>query len=197
MKEFSTTNRPHQRYCLYLVKSIFWSYNYYPPLMAKPTKQATPISLVCTVAALIGIIIGILVSSALVTMIFLLPTILYEVYRVEGRSTRWASWGILGVFVVEIGLILFKIEYDLSQYLGLDEKYIQGYDVPVGDIKLLGPTLMAIFALVLVKNTRGKYTKWLAAVILVTSFAIIYTLDSTIFERFVRIAVDEGFNNLN
>jgi len=80
--------------------------------MAKPTKNATPICIALSVLAAVGIIIGILAKIALIPMIFLLPTIIYEIYRTEGKYTKWASWGLLGVFIGEVVLIIFNITFD-------------------------------------------------------------------------------------
>lgn len=162
--------------------------------MAKPTKDATAICIILTALAIIGIALGFNFSQALYPMFFLIPTIIYEVYRTEGASTKWASWAILGVFVVELILIIFAIQFDLAGFLDTESKYIEGYEIPLGDVKLLGPALMAILSLILVKNTRGRYTIWLAVIIIITSFAIVYSLDPTIFERYLKIAIEEGLN---
>jgi len=164
--------------------------------MAKPYKDATKISIVLSVLALIGIILGLVLGSALPTMILLLPTIIYEVYRTEGRSTKLSSWLLLGVFVLELAALIFSIEFDLIEYLGVEEKWVAGYEVPLGDIKVVAPSIMAILSVVLFTRTYGKYTKWLAVIIFITSFAIIYILDSTIFERLVKFAVEEGFESI-
>ena len=51
--------------------------------MAKPTKHATLICTALTVLALIGILLGILTTMPLIIILFLLPTVVYEVYRSE------------------------------------------------------------------------------------------------------------------
>jgi hypothetical protein len=162
--------------------------------MAKPTKHATPICIVLSIIAALGILIGILAQSALVTIIFLIPTVVYEIYRTEGKSTKWASWTMLGVLIVEIVLILFNVTFDLAQFLEVDEKYVAGYNIPLGDIKIVGPTLMAVLSIILFVRTRGKYTRWLAVIIFITSFAIVFNLDQTIFERLIKFAIEEVLN---
>jgi hypothetical protein len=161
--------------------------------MAKPTKNATAICVGLSVLAAVGIILGVVYKEALFPMFFLLPTIVYEVYRTEGKSTKWAAWGLLMVFIVELILILFRVQFDLAAFLEVDAKYIEGYEVPLGDIKLLGPALMAVLSLVLLKNTRGRFTIWLAVIIIITSFAVVYSLDPTLFNRYLKIAIEEGF----
>jgi hypothetical protein len=163
--------------------------------MAKPTKHATPISLVLTVVALVGIIVGLVKSNPLIIVLLLVPTVIYEVYRTEGASTRWASWALLLVLGAEIFLLLFHINFDLGTFLGTTTRYVAGYEVPIGDIKVVGPAIMAVLSLILIARTRGRYTKWLAGVILVTSFAIVYAIDPTVFARWIQLAID-GLSNL-
>ncbi len=145
--------------------------------MAKSTKLAPALCIIFSVLALAGIIVGIIKHSPLVTISSLMPTIIYEVYRTEGVSTRAASWGLLVLFIIEIILIAANINFDLSAILGIKEKYIGGYRVPLGDVKTMGPAIMAILSIVLFIRTNGIYTKWLSVVIIITSVVIIYQLD--------------------
>lgn len=164
--------------------------------MAKPYKHATSICIVLSLLALLGIVLGVVKSNPLITIVFLLPTVIYEVYRTQGESTKWASWGLLFVFLAEIVLIVSNISFDLAEYLGVTEKYIGGYRVPLGDVKAVGPAIMAVLAIVLFVRTRGRYTKWLAVIIFITSFAILYALDPTIFARLLRIGIKEGLDRI-
>ena len=61
-----------------------------------------------------------------------------------------------------------------------------GYTVPLGDIKILG-LLLGILSIILFIRTRGKYTKWLAAVIFVTCFAIVYALNPDILKQLFKL----------
>src|SRR4030042_6478242 len=126
--------------------------------MAKPTKYATLISTIVTILALIGIIIGIVTLKPLVIILLLIPAVGYEVYRTEGESTRWASWVLLLVLVLEIILIAANINFDLGKFFGESTKEIAGYTVPLGDIKIFGPVIMGILSIILFIRTRGKYT---------------------------------------
>jgi membrane-associated HD superfamily phosphohydrolase len=164
--------------------------------MPKSYKYATPICLVLSILTLIGIIIGIVKSSPLIIIIFLLPTVIYEVYRTEGKSTKRASWLLLIVFVAEIILIAAKINFNLARFLSMTEEKIGGYVVPLGDIKVVAPTIMAVLAIILFVRTRGRYTKWLAAIIFITSFAIVYALDPAIFSELLRQGIEEGLNQM-
>lgn len=164
--------------------------------MAKPTKHAPAICTVMTILALIGIIIGLIAKSPLIIIILLVPTVIYEVYRTEGRSTKASSILLLLVLIVEIGLLIFKVNFNLAEYLGVDEKYIGGYLVPLGDIRILGPTIMAVLSVILIVRTYGIYTKWLAVIIFITSFAIIYTIDPAVFQDLLKYGVEEGLDRV-
>ena len=165
--------------------------------MAKPTKYATLICFIMTIIALIGIIAGILLSKPLIIAACLFPPVIYEAYRTEGESTRWASWVLLIVIILEIIFIAANISFDLGQFLGQPEKEIAGYIVPLGDIKILGPIVMGILSIILFVRTRGKYTKWLAVIIFITCFALIWALNPGIFKNLLKIGVEKGLNNIN
>jgi Na+-driven multidrug efflux pump len=162
--------------------------------MAKPTKYAPHICIITTIFAIIGIIIGIVFSLPVIIVLFLFPAAIYEAYRTEGKSTKMASIFLVVILFLQLILILFGVSFNLAEYLEVSEKTIGGYLVPLGDIKVLGPTIMAILSIVLFTKTWGIYTKWLAVVIFVTSFAIVYTLDPDVFRNLLKFAFEEGFN---
>ena len=164
--------------------------------MAKPTKFAPHICVACTVLALLGIVLGFWLSSPLIMVVLLLPTALYEAYRTEGKSTKAASILLVLVLAAEIFLIFFGVNFNLAQFLEADQQYIGGYLVPLGDIRVVGPTVMAVLAVILFIRTRGVYTRWLAVVVLVTSFAIVYALDPVIFQDLLKLAVGEGLKRV-
>jgi len=164
--------------------------------MAKSYKHASLICSALTGFALIGIIMGIIKSNPLIAIIFLLPTVVYEVYRTEGKSTKWASWALLIVFIAEIILVAFNISFDLAAFLGTTQESVAGYNIPLGDIKVVGPGIMAVLALILFIRTRGRYTKWLAIIIFVTALAIVYSLDPSIFSQLLRFGAKEGLDML-
>jgi len=160
--------------------------------MAKPTKYAALICTILMVVAIGGAAISFLKHNPLILVLFLLPAVIYEVYRTEGKSTKWASWILLAIFVLEILFIVFKINFDLGAFLGKTQTIVAGYNVPLGDIKIVGPTIIAILSVVLFIRTRGIYTKWLAVLILLGSFVTIYLLNPTIFQALLKFAIDEG-----
>ena len=129
--------------------------------MAKPHKHAGSICFVLTVLALLGAIVGIMRSSPLIAIVLLLPTAIYEVYRTEGESTKWASRLLLLLLVAEIVLIVGNISFNLADFLGSSEKLVAGYVVPLGDVKVVGPAVMVFLAVILFTRTRGRYTRWL------------------------------------
>jgi hypothetical protein len=164
--------------------------------MAKPTKYAVPICIVLSIIAVIGILIGLIFRSPLVIIIFLLPTVIYEIYRTEGKSTKASSWLLLLVLIAEIILIVFRINFNIAEYLGVTEKYIGGYLVPLGDIRVIGPAIMGVLSVVLFVRTYGVYTKWLAVIIFITSFALIYSIDPVAFNDLLKYGVEEGLNRV-
>jgi len=140
--------------------------------------------------------VGIIKSNPLIAIIFLLPTVVYEVYRTEGKSTKWASWALLIVLIAEIIFVVFNVSFDLAAFLGTTQESVAGYNIPLGDIKVVGPGIMAVLALILFIRTRGRYTKWLAIIIFVTALAIVYSLDPSIFSQLLRFGVKEGLDML-
>ncbi|MFZ3386051.1 MAG: hypothetical protein WA120_02630 [Candidatus Hydromicrobium sp.] len=164
--------------------------------MAKPTKYATLICTIVSILALIGIVIGIWLSKPLIIVIFLIPAAAYEVYRTEGPSTVWASWILLIALILEIVLIAANISFDLASFFGESEKVVAGYTVPLGDIKIVGPIVIAILSIILFVRTRGRYTKWLAAVIFITCFVIVYVINPEIFKNLLGLAVDKGIEGI-
>jgi len=164
--------------------------------MAKPTKYATPICTILTIIAVIGIVIGFIKNNPLILVLMVLPTVIYEVYRTEGKSTRWASWILLAVFILEIIFIAFKINFDLGAFLGKTQATVGGYNVPLGDIKIVGPVIIAVLSIILFIKTRGAYTKWLSVIIILSSFAVIYLLDTNIFQTLLKFGVDQGMDQV-
>ena len=163
--------------------------------MPKPTKYAALICIVLTVLAIIGIVIGIIKSLAVVTMILLLPAIVYEIYRTEGRITKWASWALLGIFALEVILIITNINIDITKYLNLSGS-ITSSGLPMGDLRFWGPTIMIAISGLLFYRTRGIYTKWLAAIIFITSIAVIYILDPALFGKLLGSGMQKGMDKL-
>jgi len=142
--------------------------------MPRPIRYATPICLVLTGLAALGIVLGFLTDEVMYPIGFLLPTVAYEAYRTEGPSTRWASWTMAALMVALVVVAAFGIEFDLRRLFAADSTSVGGQTVPLGDVQVVFPAAMALLAAMLWTRTRGIYTRWLAAVIFVTAAAIVY-----------------------
>lgn len=162
----------------------------------KPTKYAPHICTGVTIIALVGIIVGLSTENALWPVGLLLPAAVYEAYRTGGKSTKASSILLVLILVLEMFLILFNVDFNLVEFLGTTEKSIAGYWVPLGDIKVVGPTAIAILSVILFTRTRGRFTRWLAVTIFVTSFAIVYTLDPNMFSDLFKYAINEGLDRI-
>ena len=165
--------------------------------MAKPFKNAAKICTILSIIALVGIFIGIKWQMPLITILGLLPAVVYEVYRTEGESTKWASRGLLAVFIAEAIFIYKNISFNVAYFMERSEEYVNGYEVPLGDIKVVAPAIMAILAIILFTKTRGRYTKWLSVIIIIGAFAIVYSLDPEIFKTYLKLGVNEAIDQLN
>jgi len=164
--------------------------------MAKPTTYAVPICVTLTLLLFAGMIIGLIKSAPLIIILFLLPSVIYEAYRTEGKSTIWASWAMLAVILIEIVLVFFKIDFNLAAFLGSEGQYVAGYFVPFGDVRVLFPTIMGVLSIILFVRTAGIYTRWLSVLIIIGSLSIIYTIDAAIFKEILRIGIKEGLNRI-
>jgi hypothetical protein len=164
--------------------------------MAKPTKYAPHICIICTIFAIIGIILGFVFSNPLLSILFLLPTAIYEAYRTEGKSTKASSYLLVIVLFAEIFLVAFNVDFNFAEFLGKESQLIGGYWVPLGDLKIVAPTLVAILSVILFVRTYGKFTKWLSVVIFFTSFTIIYLIDPVVFQELFRFGIQEALNRL-
>lgn len=142
--------------------------------MARPTKYATPICIGLSVLALVGIVVGFATDEPLYPIGFLVPTVGYEAYRTEGKSTRWASWMLVVLLVSVVITRLFELEFDLRELVGADIVRVGEQNVPLGDLSVVLPALMVVLAAVLWTRTRGVYTRWLAAIIFVTSVIVVH-----------------------
>lgn len=148
---------------------------------------------VLTIWMIIGLLLGNYYHNVLTMALFLLPVVGYEIYRTRGKSTTAASWGLLIVLILEIILIVFKVSYDLGQYLKIDYAYLGGQYVPLGDIKILGPTLMAVLSIILFIRTGGPYTKWLSIIIIASAYVMVQTMNPDIFKELLNGGVQRIF----
>lgn len=164
--------------------------------MARPTKNATAICLGLSVLTVICIVIGLATSTPLVILLALVPTVAYEIYRVEGESTKWASWGMGAVLLALFVFLVFDLSWNLAEWLGQEEAEVGGYLVPLGDIKTLGAAMLGAMAMVLFFRTRGIYTRWLAAIIFVGVAALVYGLNPDVFADLLRQGAQDAINQI-
>jgi hypothetical protein len=164
--------------------------------MARPTKNAPLICGILSAVAVLGIIFGLVAKSPVIVLIAMAPSVAYEVYRTEGETTKWASWALAGVLVLEFILVVFKISIDIGAFLGSTSQQVAGYQIPLGDLRIVGPAVIAVCALILIVRTRGVFTRWLAVNIIVTALALTYVLDPTVFVDLLRQGAQEGLNQI-
>jgi len=138
--------------------------------------------------------LGIIFKYPLIIVLLLLPASVYEAYRTEGPRTKWSSIFMIIILLALAVLFIFNINYDLASFFGRSSQYISGYVIPLGDIKVVAPVLLAINAIILFVRTYGIYTKWLAVVIFISAFAIIYALDPSIFKQVIQWTAGEISN---
>lgn len=162
----------------------YWLDSIIPPVWA---------CLILTVLAVIAVLLGLVFKSALLICILILPLVIYEIYRTSGWYTTASSWILLIALVAEIIFIIFGINYDVGQYLNMENAYVAGQYIPLGDIKVLCPVLLAVFSIILLIRTYGPYTKWLSVVIFISAFCIIYILNPHFFSDFLRNSVQRIF----
>jgi len=166
--------------------------------MAKPTTNAPLYCTIITLFTIIMSIISLMSHNPLWIIIGLLPAVLYEVYRTqEGATTKYSSIVLLILLVVEIILIIFNVNFDLASFFEQDSKYIGGYDLPLGDIKIFGPILAAILSVVLFFRTAGPYTKWLSVVICIGSLTAVFIIDPLFFKTIFKIIINSLFDRIN
>jgi hypothetical protein len=165
--------------------------------MAKSYEHAGLICIILSIIAAAGCAIGIFVlkpdaagiqkSAPLVVIVAMLPAVIYEVYRTEGFSTKLASIGILAILVLELLLISGKININLGKYLGEIHKSLAGVDA-----KMAGPAVIAVLSFILIRQTSGVYTRWLAFIILIASIVLFYVFDPIFFKNMLKIGIDQG-----
>lgn len=164
--------------------------------MAKEYEHATLICAIITVVALIGIIVGVYFKLPLVVLFLMFPAVIYEIYRTEGLSTKFASLGMLVILIAEAVLIIANININLANLAG-GKAEITRYRIPLGDVKVLGPVIIAVLSGILIRRTAGKYTIWLAVVILVSSIALLYAINPDILSQLFRGGiVEEGIRRI-
>ena len=146
--------------------------------MAKSTKNAVLICSILTAVAVLASILGIIKSIPIAVALGMLPVAAYEVYRTEGITTKIASIGIFIILVIEVVIIAKGMKLDSIEALTQLKKTI-----PFLEISMIAPVLTAFLSFTLFRRTYGIYTRWLAAVILLTSIALLYSVNPSVVEK--------------
>jgi hypothetical protein len=165
--------------------------------MAKSTKNAPLICGIMTLAVLAGAIGGVLLMksdpvrwqklAAVLVIAAVLPAVIYEVYRTEGFTTKLASAAMLVLLTAVAVIVILGLKLDLGALLGGKIKALAGVNAA-----LLGPGVTAVISLYLIRRTAGVYTKWLAAIILGASVALLFVLEPAAFGKLLGIGLREG-----
>ncbi len=87
--------------------------------------------------------------------------------------------------------LIFDIRLDLASFFGTETRQVGGYEVPLGDIKVVGSALMIVLSAILFTRTRGVYTRWLSVIIFITSFAVVYLAGPESFQDLLRFGTDK------
>ncbi|MCL4366845.1 hypothetical protein M1563_01605 [Patescibacteria group bacterium] len=154
--------------------------------------------LILTALTVVGVLISLGSKNPLWIILLMLPAVVYELYRTEpGASTKFSSILLLVILILEIGLLVFGIHYDLAKFLNTDQQYIAGYSIPLGDVQIFGPLVTAILSAILVFRTYGTYTKWLSVIIALGSLVAVYIINPVFFQEALKLIIRGLFNQLS
>jgi len=159
--------------------------------MAKDYKNAALICSVLSILALAGIGGGVYWNLPIIIIAAMLPAVLYEIYRTEGLYTKGASLGMLVLLAVEAFLVFKKDPVKISEYLKKTGGVIKTSYLDMIDLTIAAPAIIAVLAFFLIRRTGGKYTIWLAVIILVTSIALIYTINPVLFHKLLNVGLEQ------
>jgi len=151
-------------------------------------KNPVKICLIITLIAAICIATGFILKNPLIMILGLIPAALYEAYRTWGITTKAASIILLLCLVLQIILIVFNINYDISKIIGISKKYISGYMLPLMDLKTLITIVIIFLSMILLLRTIGFYTKWLSIILIIGCLCFIYVLYPVQFYNLVKNA---------
>ena len=159
--------------------------------MARSTKYTALICGILTATTILSLAAGYYFHKPLITAIAMIPLVGYEVYRTEGVSTIWASWGMLLMLALLLVLMIGGISFDIMKFVKMTGLPLQSLD-----ISTLIPLAMAFFAFVLIRRTAGVYTKWLSVVILLASAGLFFLMDPELFKKITQFGAKEGLDQI-
>lgn len=167
-------------------------------VQAKAPINPTIVCLIITGLTVFGAVLSLATKNPIWILFFMLPPVGYETVRTEeDASTKFSSILLLILILLEIGLILFKVNFDLAKFFGSTEKYIAGYSLPLGDIKVFSPLLTAVLSTILIFRTAGTYTKWLSVVIAIGSLVTVFLVNPLFFQQALKLIINGLFNRLS
>ena len=140
-------------------------------------KLARTICWILSIFTIATIIIGLFTKNPFTIIIGIVPAAVYEVIRTEGYYTKIASAAIAILVVLEIFALKNVIHYNLATFFSSEQIYFSGYFLPLGDLIFVFPLIAVILSLILAWRTYGKYTKWLAILLLLSSISLLYLVN--------------------
>lgn len=153
--------------------------------------------LIITFIAIFGAIVSGVTRNPVWILIFLLPGAVYEAVRTKpGATTKVSSIILLVVIVLEIAMILLNINFNLANFFGESEKYVAGYLLPLGDIKIFGPILITVLSLILLIRTYGPYTRWLSVVLALGGLVAVYIINPAFFQVILKLIMERVFDQI-
>ncbi len=155
----------------------------------QPRREGKTPVIICTILtifALLTVVLGFVFKNPYFVIAGILPVAIYEAWRTEGFFTKAASVGIVILVILEILAILNVFTINLAQTLQEEEAYLYGYYIQLGDIKFVFPAAAVVLSIVLIYYTYGKYTKWLSVLLLISSVALLYLINTTALLEIIR-----------
>lgn len=149
------------------------------PKIDRSGKWSTPtiICIFCSIFALLFVILSFYLKNPYLILIGYFPAAVYEAIRTAGPYTKAASVGMVLLIILEALALRGIIKFNLATFLGQETAYIKGYWLPLGEVVTVFPLITIILAILLFQRTIGRYTKWLAVIILVSSVALLWQIN--------------------
>lgn len=149
------------------------------PVVKKSGKLSTPsiICILCSVFALIFIFLSFYLENPYLILIGYFPAAVYEAIRTAGPYTKAASVGTMLLIILQALALKGIIKFNLATFLDQETAYIKGYWLPLGEITTVFPLITVVLAILLFQRTIGRYTKWLAIIILISSIALLWQVN--------------------
>lgn len=150
------------------------------------SKTANTIAIIISIITIATIALGLWLKNPYYIMIGIIPAALYEACRTEGYYTKTASIGIVILVILEVLAIMGIVRFNLAEMLGMQDYYLAGYVVPLGDVASIFPIAAVVLSILLVRRTFGPYTKWLAILLIASSVVLLYVVNRSIIPDLLR-----------